>query len=37
MRDLYITLVNNVYDLGVADFGVNLTGAPLKNITELLA
>ena len=37
MRDFYITLMNNVYDLGIADFGVNLTGAPLKNIPELLA
>jgi hypothetical protein len=37
MRDFYITLMNDVYDLGVTDFGMNLTGAPLKSIPQLLA
>ena len=37
MRDLYFTLMNGVYGLGVADFGVNKTGAPIAMISELLA
>ena len=36
LRDLYFTLMNDVYGLGVRDFGQNLTGAPLASITELL-
>ena len=36
LRDLYITLMNDVYGLGVGDFGQNLTGAPLASITSLL-
>jgi hypothetical protein len=27
LRDLYFTLMNEVYGLGVTDFGQNLTGA----------
>lgn len=37
MRDFYYTLMNRVYDLNIADFGVNLTGAPLSIIDELLS
>lgn len=37
MRDLYITLLNGVFDANVADFGVNRTGAPLASIDGLLA
>ena len=37
LRDFYFTLMNGVYDLGVTDFGVNLTGAPIALIDELLA
>ena len=36
LRDLYYTLLNDVYGLGVADFGQNLTGAPIASITNLL-
>src|SRR6185503_6685678 len=36
LRDLYFTLMNDVYGLGIADFGQNLTGAPAARITELL-
>jgi hypothetical protein len=36
LRDLYFTLMNDVYGLGVRDFGQNLTGAPPSRITELL-
>ncbi len=37
MRDFYITLMNDVYDLALPNFGVNLTGAPLNHIPQLLA
>lgn len=37
MRDLYITLLNGVFDAQVDDFGVNVTGAPLAPIDALLA
>lgn len=37
MRDLYITLLNGVFDAQVDDFGVNVTGAPLAPIEALLA
>lgn len=37
LRDLYITLMNDVLGLNEANFGVNRTGAPLRPITELLA
>ncbi|MES1189062.1 MAG: DUF1552 domain-containing protein [Myxococcales bacterium] len=36
LRDLYFTLMNDVYDVGVTDFGQNLTGAPLTRMPELL-
>ncbi len=36
LRDLYFTLMNDVYDLGVTDFGENVRGAPLTSIRELL-
>jgi hypothetical protein len=36
LRDLYFTLLNEVYGLGVSDFGQNLTGAPASIITEIL-
>ncbi len=37
MRDLYITLMNEVFGLRETDFGVNATGAPLATIDALLA
>ena len=37
LRDFYFTLMNGVYDLGVADFGTNATGAPVSMIQPLLA
>jgi hypothetical protein len=36
LRDLYFTLLNDVFELGVASFGQNLTGAPPSSIVELL-
>jgi hypothetical protein len=36
LRDLYATLMNDVFGLGVREFGQNLTGAPLASITNLL-
>jgi hypothetical protein len=36
LRDLYFTLMNDVYALGVTDFGENLKGAPPTRISELL-
>jgi len=36
LRDLYVTLMNDVFGLAVRDFGQNLTGAPLASITNLL-
>jgi hypothetical protein len=36
LRDFYFTLMNGVYDMGVSNFGVNLTGAPIGMINELL-
>jgi Protein of unknown function (DUF1552) len=36
LRDLYFTLMNEVYGLAIRDFGKNLTGAPLASITTLL-
>ncbi|MES1175615.1 MAG: DUF1552 domain-containing protein [Myxococcales bacterium] len=36
LRDLYMTLLNDVFSLGVSDFGQNLTGAPATRIAELL-
>jgi len=37
MRDRYFTLMNGVYDMNVADFGMNKTGGPIAPIAELLA
>ena len=36
LRDLYFTLMNDVYSLGVGDFGQDLTGAAPARISELL-
>jgi hypothetical protein len=36
LRDLYFTLLNDVYGLGVSDFGQDLTGAPPARISQLL-
>jgi hypothetical protein len=36
LRDLYFTLLNDVFGLGVETFGRNLTGAPPSSIRELL-
>ena len=36
LRDLYFTLLNDVFGLGVETFGQNLTGAPATSIAELL-
>jgi hypothetical protein len=36
LRDLYTTLLNSVFGLGVEPFGQNLTGAPPVTIAELL-
>jgi hypothetical protein len=37
LRDLYFTLLNEVYGVGVTDFGRNLTGAPPATLREILA
>jgi hypothetical protein len=37
MRDFYFTLMNDVFGMGVADFGVNRTGAPIARIDAMLA
>jgi hypothetical protein len=36
LRDLYFTLMNDVYGLGVSEFGRHVEGAPLSRISELL-
>ena len=36
LRDLYFTLLSNVFGAGVTDFGTNRTGAALRPIVELL-
>ena len=36
LRDLYFTLLNDVYGLDIADFGQNRTGAPIATIGQLL-
>ena len=36
LRDLYFTLMNDVYGLNATDFGENLTGAPPSKIDQLL-
>jgi hypothetical protein len=37
LRDLYFTLMNQVFAMGVTDFGQNLTGAPIASIQELIS
>jgi hypothetical protein len=37
LRDLYFTIMNQGFGLGETDFGNNQLGAPIANITELLA
>jgi hypothetical protein len=37
LRDMYFTLMNDVYEMGVEDFGQDLTRAPIAPITELLS
>lgn len=37
LRDLHYTLMNGVFDMGVTDFGTDLTGAKLSMIDTLLA
>jgi hypothetical protein len=37
LRDLYFTLLNDVFGLGVGNFGQNAAGTPLTRIGELLA
>jgi hypothetical protein len=37
LRDLYFTVMNGVFDLGVSDFGADLTGGGIALIDELLA
>jgi hypothetical protein len=36
MRDLYYTIMNSYFELGVQSFGVNTKGAPPKILSELL-
>jgi hypothetical protein len=36
LRDLYVTLMNEIFGLGVDDFGQNLTGAPPTTLEEIL-
>jgi hypothetical protein len=37
LRDLYFTVLNNYFELGVASFGTDLRSVPNQVITELLA
>jgi hypothetical protein len=37
LRDLYFTLLNDIFGLSVSDFGQNLTGAPPTKIDQLLS
>ena len=37
MRDLYFTIMNQCFGLGVQSFGVNTKGTPNKLITEIIA
>ncbi len=38
LRDLHFTMMNKVFDMGdVKDFGQNLTGAPIKLVSEIVA
>jgi hypothetical protein len=36
LRDLYLTLLNQVFGLGIDSFGQNLTGAPPVSIDQIL-
>ena len=37
LRDLYLALMNDVYQLNVSDFGQDLTGAKAACIGQLLS
>jgi hypothetical protein len=37
LRDLYFTLMNQSFNLDIADFGHSALGAPLSTISEILA
>ena len=37
LRDLHFTMMNKVFGMGATDFGVNLTGAPISTINEIVA
>jgi hypothetical protein len=37
LRDLHFTLLNGVYQLGVADFAESPTGSPVGTLAEILA
>ena len=37
LRDLHYTIMNKVFNMGQTDFGVNLTGAPISVINEIVA
>jgi hypothetical protein len=37
MRDLYFTIMNGYFELGVTDFGNNIKGTPISMISELMA
>lgn len=36
VRDLHFTIMNKVFDMGQTNFGVNLTGAPISTINEIV-
>ncbi|HVJ16876.1 MAG TPA: DUF1552 domain-containing protein [Polyangiaceae bacterium] len=36
IRDLHYTVMNHVFGMGVTDFGVNLTGAPIAMLNEIM-
>jgi hypothetical protein len=36
LRDLYLTLLNQVFGSGIETFGQNLTGAPPASIDQIL-
>jgi hypothetical protein len=37
LRDLYFTLMNQGFDLGITEFGTDLLGRPLTVLEEILA
>jgi hypothetical protein len=37
LRDFHYTVMNKVFGMGVTGFGVNLTGAPISTINEIVA